>query len=219
MESEMNRKCVILGGGDILDYGTVFAMIKADDFIICADNGYRHCEKLGLLPSLLVGDFDSIVRLPPDVPRVTVPAEKDFTDTALALSCAVERGYDTFLASGMMGGRRFDHTLGNLQILARHARQGAKCFITDGITDICILHSDSGSIHVVEPKKNHYFSLVSLTTSCENLSIAGAKYELTGYTLRFDETRGLSNEFTGVPVVVSWDSGTMLLVVTPMDLP
>ena len=35
-------------------------LIREDDFIIAVDGGGRFCEKLGLLPSIAIGDFDSI---------------------------------------------------------------------------------------------------------------------------------------------------------------
>ena len=62
------------------------------DYIIAADAGCRHLERLGARPDLIVGDFDSLGRIP-SFPNVEVcPVEKDDTDSMIALRHAVTLG-------------------------------------------------------------------------------------------------------------------------------
>jgi len=59
--------CIILGAGEIKDYAAaakLAELIAPGAFVICADGWLAHCERLGLSPDLLVGDFDSAQPVP-----------------------------------------------------------------------------------------------------------------------------------------------------------
>ena len=124
----MNR-CVIIGGAEIGDYSRISRSLRRDDFCICCDSGLRHAEKLGMTPSLIVGDFDSSERPDTDIETIVLPREKDDTDTVYAAKEAVRRGFDDFLLIGVTGAR-FDHTFGNISLLLwlEHQRDGAGYF-------------------------------------------------------------------------------------------
>jgi thiamine pyrophosphokinase len=205
--------CLILAGGEIKSYEAVKAEIRADTYIICADSGFLHCEKLGVAPNLLLGDFDSLKDLPPDVERLDYPVEKNYTDSTLAIREAVKRGLSPLVLAGMLGGRP-DHSLGNLQNLAWCAQNGVAAHITDGETRVWAVKD--GEI-ILAPKENMYFSVFSLTTSCAAVSIAGAKYPLRDYPLAFDSPRAVSNEYAGEPVTVRVRGGAIAVLETPKN--
>ena len=48
-------RAVIIGNGDIKDYQYIKSKINDNDFIICADGGYNHAEKMGIVPDVLIG--------------------------------------------------------------------------------------------------------------------------------------------------------------------
>ena len=83
------------------------------DVLVAADSGLTLCENAGLEPDWILGDMDSLddparlEKYPAD--RVLrSPAEKDLTDTELALDFLVTRGCgEIWLAGG--GGGRLDH--------------------------------------------------------------------------------------------------------------
>ncbi len=53
---------------------------------ICADGGYDNAVKFGVIPDLLIGDFDSVQNsLPEDVETIRLKVEKDDTDTLAAV--------------------------------------------------------------------------------------------------------------------------------------
>ena len=56
-------RAIIIGNGDIKDYQYIKSKINDNDFIICADGGYNHAEKMGIVPDVLIGDFDSAKNL------------------------------------------------------------------------------------------------------------------------------------------------------------
>lgn len=208
-------RCVLLGGGEILDYAVVAENIQPGDVVICADSGYDHCARLGVTPHLLVGDFDSVqAALPAGIPRIPLPAEKDHTDTTHAIEEAMARGCRKMLLAGVLG-RRLDHTLAALQNLAWLCRQGVDACLTDGRTDIFAL-ADGGQ-KTLHPREGYYFSLLSLSDCCEGVTITGAKYLLQDYTLTNDLPRAVSNEFLQTPVRISLRKGTLAILLVPMD--
>jgi thiamine pyrophosphokinase len=83
--------------------------------IAAADSGLIAAEAAGLKPDWIIGDMDSLdseerLRKYPVGRILRYPADKDYTDTELALSLLWEKGCDTvWLVGG--GGGRLDHLL------------------------------------------------------------------------------------------------------------
>lgn len=217
-EKHKKRPCVILGAGEILDYGRTASLVPAGSFVICADRGYLHCARLGLEPDLLVGDFDSLQKPPEGIARISLDPRKDYTDTDHAVAEALARGCNRLLLCGMLGGR-LDHTLANLSTLGACARRGANALLTDGVTDVHPLAAQppTGGELMIAPRAGCYFSLLSLVDACSGVTIDGGAYPLENYPLSSLEARAVSNEFCGVPVRVSMQRGVLLVVVTPKD--
>ena len=72
--------CWIIGAGEFTPRGLARA---AEDFVIAADAGLLLCERLGVRPDVVLGDFDSMdVRQAP-ADCIRVPVEKDDTDTMI----------------------------------------------------------------------------------------------------------------------------------------
>ena len=87
------KRCFIYAAGTF--YG-LRERPRAGELQIAADAGLHLCERLGVRPDVVLGDFDSMdaSEAPPDCIRV--PVEKDDTDTMLALREGLRRGCDTF---------------------------------------------------------------------------------------------------------------------------
>ena len=73
--------------------------------MICADAGYETAVKYGITPDLIVGDFDSVKTLPQKSAKVlTLPVEKDVTDTMFAVMKGLTMGFRSFVLLGCLGG-------------------------------------------------------------------------------------------------------------------
>ena len=122
------KRCFIYAAGTF--YG-LREPPRGGDLQIAADAGLHLCERLGVRPDVVLGDFDSMdVRQAP-ADCIRVPVEKDDTDTMLALREGLRRGCDTFYLYGATGGARLDHTLANLQSLAFLLRHRARGYLYD----------------------------------------------------------------------------------------
>lgn len=125
------KRCFIFAAGTF--YGLRRKPEEPEDLVIAADAGYRTCRELGIVPDLLLGDFDSMEQ-PEDFANIhRSPVEKDDTDTMLAVKTGLEQGCGEFYLYGGTGGRRLDHTLANLQTLLYLRRRGARGYLYDNV--------------------------------------------------------------------------------------
>lgn len=201
-------RCVIAGGAGIADYGRINRDLRPDNFLICCDSGLKHAEKLGIRPSLIVGDFDSHERPDTDTETIVLPREKDDTDTVFAAREAVRRGFEDFLLIGMIG-ERFDHTFGNVSLLLYLDSLGKTARIMDDYSVIEIISRKTAEID----GSFSFFSLLNISGSAKDITIRGAKYPLEHAEIRSDYQYGISNEvLPGGKATVSVGEGKLLLV-------
>ena len=183
---------------------------KAEDLCIAADSGYHTAMALGERIDLLLGDFDSIGSIPRDAEFEIqqVPAEKDYTDTQLAVEIAISRGADEIIIIGGLTGR-LDHTLSTLAILEDLHTRGLYGTITDGQSRARYLKSSSTLI-ARSPYK--YLSLVAADEVVKGVDIEGCKYPLKRATLRRRHQFAVSNEITGNVAFIAVKKGGVYII-------
>ena len=200
-------KCVVVGGASIGNAEFVKKYISDDDFVVYCDCGLRHEKLLGRAPDLIVADFDSSANPGLDVQTIVLPHEKDDTDTAYAVKEGMRRGFNDFLLVGVIG-ERFDHSLGNVQLLYMLDSAGKKGMIVDDYSEMTVV-SDCAEI----TDDFAYFSLLNISGEAEGITITGAKYCLTDARLDCDFPLGVSNEpLPGQTARVSIKKGRLLLI-------
>lgn len=203
----MKRICVIFAGGP--EEGPPCLPVPAGAYIICADSGLRLAERLAVAPDLVLGDFDSLGAVPEGYPHMTVPVEKDDTDTMLAARVALEKGYRDVRIYGAFGGR-LDHTLANLQTLEFLHEAGAEGMLV-GARDFALLQP-GGTARRYEKRAGWSLSLFSLTERCTGVTLRGVKYPLENGELTRHFPLGVSNAVTADNAEVACGEGLMLVV-------
>lgn len=202
------KRCVIVGGADIINYDSIKKYLDDGDFYIFCDCGLRHAEGLGVKPSLIVGDFDSHPNPQSDVETIVLPCEKDDTDTVFAVKEALKRGFDDFLILGAVG-QRLDHTLGNVSILKMLFDLGKRAVIADDYSEMTVVGKEPQYIDDSFP----YFSLINIFGETIGITIKNAKYPLDNAEITCDYQYGVSNEvIKGKRAEVSVKNGTLLLI-------
>ncbi len=203
-----NRRCVIIGGADIGDYGLIKDRLKDDDLCVFCDSGLKHMEGLGVKPGLIVGDFDSHENPGLDTETIVLPREKDDTDTVFAVKEAIRRGYEDFLLIGVIGGR-FDHSLGNVSVLLYLDSLGKKGCIIDDYSEMEMVSRSPAYIS----DEYGFFSLLNISGEARGITIEDAKYPLENGEITCDYQYGISNEvLPGRTAKVSVEEGRLLLV-------
>ena len=178
--------------------------IPENALVIAADGGLRHTQALGLVPDVILGDFDSLGYVPADS-RV-FPVEKDDTDSMLAVRLGLQHGCDRFFLYGAMDGPRLDHTIANFQTLAYLATHGARGTLIGSRYIATVLRQET----ICFPAEAAgILSLFSLGDRAE-VTIAGLHYPLDRGTLTADFPLGVSNHFTGTPARITVHSGQVL---------
>ena len=199
------KRCFIYSAGTF--YG-LRERPQPDDYQIAADAGLLLCQKLGIEPNLVIGDFDSMPQ-PENEPTVRVPVEKDDTDMMLAIKKGLERGCREFHLYGGTGGRRSDHTVANYQALLYLARRGARGWLY-GNGEIYTAVCGKGEI-TFPARADGILSVFCLGEMAAGVTIRGAHYSVENAVLTPDFPLGCSNHFIGRPITVSVDRGDLLL--------
>ena len=214
-------KCVIISAGDFQETGID---LREGDLCIAADAGFGHAQRLGILPDLIVGDFDSAKDAPPEVlcgireitkkdPERVVQLEvmKDDTDTMRAVRIGLSKGYRKFCLYGAMGGKRLDHSLANIQTLLFIKHQGSSGYIID--RDLMLFIAENETVKF--PKgSTGTISVFSLSEESRGVSLKGLLYGMDEGVLKNDFPLGVSNEFIPTEeAAVSVKEGTLLISV------
>lgn len=206
------RRCVIIGGGDC-STEILKNNIHSDDFVICADGGYDIANKCGIVPDLLIGDFDSIKAIPDNVDKITLPVEKDVTDSVAAYNEGVERGFNRFVLFGGTGGR-FEHTFANISLMANASCDGYQFEIID---ERHIFRSITNSSIKIERKNNQQISIFAFGDRAFGVTLKGFHYPLCDFTLNpFNGALGTSNDIVDDYGEISVKDGTLIIIETKM---
>ena len=200
------KRCFIFAAGTF--YG-LRECPQDGDFVIAADAGYRTCRQIGIVPDLLLGDFDSMDQ-PADFSNVhRSPVEKDDTDTMLAVKTALERGCDTIYIYGGTGGKRLNHTLANLQTLWYIRRQGARGYLYDD--DFVWTVMENESVTIERTVEWGLFSAFCLGDRAEGIDEIGFQYSLKNAALTADFPLGVSNHIMEPTATVTVRSGALAI--------
>jgi thiamine pyrophosphokinase len=206
-------RILIFANGLLPDADRARRLVQPGDVVICADGGTRHALDLGLAPSLIIGDLDSLdskdrARLErPGVSLRNYPHDKDETDLELAMREARKQQPSAIVIVGALGSR-LDHTLGNLSILSDPDLAATDCRLDDGIEEAFFCRERSQ----VCGHAGDLVSLVPWGVVVTGVSTDGLRWPLRGESLRPDRTRGISNELLTGNAEVQIEEGLLLIV-------
>lgn len=180
------------------------------DLVIAADSGWNNAKALGAEPDLLLGDFDSLGKENlPDGPEIyQVPAEKDLTDTQLAVEMALARGATELVIIGGLSGR-LDHTLSNLAILEHLSEKKIPAVMTDGQNRARFVR---GSGALIPRSAFKYLSLIAADKTVKGVSVKGCKYPLENAKLKKTHQYAVSNEIVGNCALVEVRKGGLYII-------
>ena len=198
------KKCVIFCAGEFKE---PVELICVGDVVIAADGGLVHTEALGLVPDVILGDFDSLGYVPEGA--LVYPVEKDDTDCMLAIKKGFEMGCDQFVIYGGMDGKRTDHTMANFQALHYIAKRGGRGTLVGRRQIATVIRNDS----LVFPAYFiQYLSVFCMGGDAKGVTIRGMQYEMEDGILTADLPMGVSNKFIRKRATVSVRDGALLLL-------
>ena len=213
------KSCVIISGGR-LDYqfASDFIAKEKPSMIIAADKGLAFCEETKIMPTKIVGDFDTLGEsLLPKYEALGVEIRKfnpvkDATDTEIAVRLAMELGAEEIYILGASQGNRLDHLFGNVLTMMIPAKEEIPCFMVDEHNRIRIL---TKSVELKrEEQYGKYISLVPLTTDVCGVTLSGFKYPLWDHRFHVESSGslGISNELVENVGKIDFRSGILLML-------
>lgn len=182
------KRCFLFAAGDF--YG-LRERPAPGDLVIAADAGYRACREAGIIPDLLLGDFDSMDQPADFANIIRSPVEKDDTDTMLAIKTALARDCREIYLYGGTGGARLDHTLANLQSLLYLRRRGARGWMYD--RDFLWTVIENESLTVERTVEWGLLSVFCLGADASGIEETGVQYPLKDAELTAAFPLGVSN--------------------------
>lgn len=216
---DMSKIAVIISGG-VLDESLALAELGKIDApcIIGVDKGVEFLYRHEILPSYIVGDFDSLpeeivlyYKERGDVPIRAYNPVKDASDTEIAVRLGVTLGCERMIILGATGGR-VDHLWANVQSLMIPFKAGVEAVILDPQNRIRLIGEET---HLFKDEAfGPYFSVFPLGEIIRGFNIQGAKYPLRNHTLMPCDSLCVSNEFEEDEVVIEFSCGAVILMET-----
>ena len=189
--------------------------------LIAADGGAAHVLAVGLVPDIVVGDFDSLAqgdraRLEAlGVELLVAATDKDESDMELCLLTALERGATRLTIVGALGLSRPEHGLANLLLLADPRLDGLDVVIAGRGSRIWRMGTPDGPAEsAIEGEAGDFVSLFPLESAVEGVTTEGLRFPLADETLPLGPSRGLSNELSTDRARVATRRGRLIVIHT-----
>jgi thiamine pyrophosphokinase len=211
----MSQIVNIVSGGRLGDQSFFQEKIAGMEncLIICCDGGARHVQNSGLKPDVIIGDMDSIDPAllascsTSGIKIIKHPANKDFTDTELALDYAVSLKPETIYIWGALGGR-IDHALANVFLLCKGQENGIKTYLIDEYSEVFVLDKEATFIN----ETGKTVSLLALSPEVTGITLSGFLYPLKEETLIMGDSHGISNVINDARAGISVRQGRLLVI-------
>jgi len=214
-KSTVNKNIIIISGGCPVNPEFLSKQIRKSGkcLMICCDSGARHLLNMKIKPDVIIGDMDSIdcSQLAgysrEKIKIIKYPADKDFTDTELALNYALGLKPGKIFIWCALGGR-IDHTLANIFLLSQAREKGVEFILADEYCEVFVLNKSK----VFTREKGKTVSLIALTPQVTGITLSGFAYPLTNGSLYMGESRGISNVIKNARAIIEIKKGKLLVV-------
>jgi thiamine pyrophosphokinase len=209
-------RAVIVTGGSMSDTELIRKYLAEDSILIACDSGLNYVFAEGLVPDIILGDFDSVNReilsfyKAKGCEAVTYPVKKDNTDTELGIFEAEKRGADDIVLLGASG-TRLDHTIANIQLLVPLGEKGIRARLADEHNIIEPITSKH-TLRLDAPTGS-YVSLLPLTQRVCGVTAYGLEYPLDNVDIAMGSSLTVSNVITSEGAWVSVAEGVLISVI------
>ena len=179
------------------------------DVVICADGGFEYAQAAGIVPDVVVGDFDSVERGIPsgDFELQKFDVHKDDTDTKLAVLEGIKRGCTEFEFHAATGGR-FDHMYANVLLLLWLEKQGYRASMIDREARYFFVEKK----HAFANEGRRTVSLFAIGEPVSGITLHGFEYPLTDFYMDTDVSLGISNVVVEDDAHIEISSGHLFVV-------
>lgn len=182
---------LLVSGGRAPNYEWLMASSVGRE-VWSVDSGADHCRKASVIPSLAIGDFDSISMESLDwlksnrVTMRTYSSDKDLTDLQLSLElCGRERESRSTILTGCWGGR-FDHAWSTVNSVVKANMCGGKIRFLGDSQELLVFIGGGEELRISAEGAfplPEVISLMSFSDNCTGVYIEGVRWPLGGVVL------------------------------------
>ena len=205
MKDNKISKTVIVADGTFPKHMIPLEYIRNAKRIICCDGSAVNLIAAGYIPEAIVGDLDSLSKELAErfADLLFIDESQDTNDLTKAVTWCRDMGYNDLVIVGATG-KREDHTIGNISLLAEYIKDVNVIMITD--TGFFIPYAMSSEITSFKGQQVSIFSINSET----EITTKGLRYPLNNtkitnwWVATLNEASGnnFTLEFNGGPVIV-----------------
>jgi thiamine pyrophosphokinase len=207
MQKNGSTSTVILADGSFPESEIPLSFLKNATRIVCCDGASRALDDAGYEPYAIVGDCDSIDEALTKryADRIFRLDDQETNDLTKAVRWCHERGFTDMVILGGTG-KREDHTLGNISLLAEYAQFVNVRMVTD--TGIFYPLLKGGHFKSVKGQQISIFSIDPQT----EITSSGLKYPLNMMKLS-NWWQATLNEAEGDSFGLEFEGGVLIVFV------
>lgn len=185
------KKCIILANGKTPSKNVItFLMRNGYSTLFCADGGANAAMKMGLTPTYIIGDLDSIqrktLRYFKNKSRIIKLKRQNDTDVEKCLKHAIKLNFEEAVLTGVTGDR-LDHTFCNLGIVLKFIHKISVKIVAENSILIALT-----GINKLNTSPGETISIYGINDKTR-ISSSGLKYPLRNTTLPFGQKESTSN--------------------------
>ena len=212
------KRVIIFVNGNLSNITRAKEIIFKEDYLIAADGGVKYILKLGLIPNVVIGDFDSTpVSLQKKLRKgqaclsptmwIKYPVRKDKTDFELVIDYCLEKKFQEIIIFGILGDR-IDHLIANIFLLTKVQTENklVKIKIFEGHQEMYILNKEID----INGQIGDEVSIIPIT-KLKGIVTNGLEYKLSNEIVPLGTTRCISNKLTKTVARIIITSGTALI--------
>ena len=175
IEDQQNSYTVIVADGNFPVHDIPLGYLKVAGRIICCDGSAENLIMAGYIPDAIVGDMDSLNESIAGrfQDRIFRNSDQETNDLTKSVTWCAERGFRDLVIVGATG-KREDHTLGNISLLADYIRDVSVKMVSD--TGILMAFTESTVIPSFPGQQISVFSIDPHT----EITSHGLRYPLVG---------------------------------------
>lgn len=209
-ESIIKKTAVIVCNGEAPPPALLHSYTNQGSFLVGVDGGTRAILEAGLVPHLVTGDGDSLPQKQGLFPFLHTPDAQE-NDLCKCLRYLIEqKHYENIIVLGALG-KRIDHALGNLFVLARfQPRETLKIVLIDHYVKAWVAPYGTSILLASEGTAVSFFALGK--EPVQGLTLSGVAYPLKGATLSPGSPEASLNHLCEPEAQVLYQQGCLLII-------
>lgn len=205
---------VVIANGDFPTLPRLLQLMKESEMLVCLDGAAQRLHAMGIKPTVVIGDGDSISK---DVAEelkdvLILISEQEFNDLTKAMKHLAAMGKKRILILGATG-KREDHTLGNISLLADYYEMGIDATIASDYGIFTVAGCGSTTFQSFSRQQVSIFNLNATALSSE-----GLQYPIRPFTRLWQGTLNQS-EGSQFSIKAEGDTNAALYIVYRTLLP